>query len=331
MRISRLTVSPVPQCPRTPLLEILGRIVSRPSAAPNSFSRDLHVLGNEPTTHCPSLGEQSCCRSRPYSPQWIQHPVARVGERQHWPLYQFPGELTGVTGCLHVVMLDVWNVPNVSRVLAEGAAGRLARRRSFTVFLLRALPGNPDWIQVKGVRVTFGVRENRLVTTREPPRTAQPRSNVPDDPVAKGEPKGRQDGMENDIKRNYRVLDHHVSRLPTQVALRVARFDTMCYHLLLLGTIGLKGPPPRKDFPMVYGCDVPVSVELSAGTPRNQSRRLPSNTVTWADGSYRAPNVNGATWARPPEDRPARGRSRGRRRSGSPGGDEVAPPMFPRE
>jgi hypothetical protein len=67
----------------------------------------------------------------------IEHRVSWIGKRQYKPLDQFHWKLAGMGGLLYMVVLHIREYPDITRILAEGVAGKLPCFRSLEMLLSR--------------------------------------------------------------------------------------------------------------------------------------------------------------------------------------------------
>jgi len=83
--------------------------------------------------------------------EWIQNPLSFVGQCQHETLEQFHRTLARMDSFFHVVRFHVGDFPNVTGVLAQRVATKLALLRPLEILFLRVFLRHPDGIQIEGV------------------------------------------------------------------------------------------------------------------------------------------------------------------------------------
>lgn len=57
--------------------------------------------------------QNACHCGRANAHERIENSIASLSKRQHQPLYQFNGKLSGMVGLFRMVVLDVGNIPNL--------------------------------------------------------------------------------------------------------------------------------------------------------------------------------------------------------------------------
>jgi hypothetical protein len=106
-----------------------------------------------------------------------------------------------VNRLLDVVVLSVWNDPNIARVLPKGIAGELANSRPFERPLKGVLLGYANGVQIERVGVTLCEPEGCLVSSGQPSSAVQAMLEVPDYPVSQFEATLGEERVEYDGQR----------------------------------------------------------------------------------------------------------------------------------
>jgi hypothetical protein len=83
---------------------------------------DADILFNNFSSKRPSVLAQCGNRSGSYSHIGVEHPIARIREGQHKPLNQFNWKLARMNCLLDMIMLDIRDDPEITRILSKRIA-----------------------------------------------------------------------------------------------------------------------------------------------------------------------------------------------------------------
>src|SRR3990170_1998087 len=127
---------------------------------------DVDVIGMDVTpVPDPIVFDRSDDR-RAYSHVRIENDVALVRHRKDKAFNQFDGELTRMNRLFDMVILDVWENPNVAGVFSKRIAGKLSDLRTFEIFLVGIFRWYANRIEMKRVVIRLGEPKDRLVSSR---------------------------------------------------------------------------------------------------------------------------------------------------------------------
>src|SRR5688500_14485441 len=107
-----------------------------------------------------------------------------------------------MNGLFDMVVFDVGNHPNVTRIFAKRISGELSRTWPFEILLAGIICWHPYRVEVEGVIVRFCEPQDRLVAARKAPRTMQTVLKMPDDAISELESMFEEKWIERDVERN---------------------------------------------------------------------------------------------------------------------------------
>ncbi len=113
----------------------------------------------------------------------VEHGVTFIGQGQDQPLHKLHRKLAGMNSFLNVIILYVRDHPHVSGILPLRIAGKLPPLRPLKVSLVGILRGDPNWVEIENIVVTFCEPHDSFVATRQSFRTMKTVLKVPDNPI----------------------------------------------------------------------------------------------------------------------------------------------------